>query len=656
MKDSNARPRQLRFSVFEVDLRTGELRKQGLKVKLQSQPFQILALLLERPGELVTREEIREKLWPEDTFIDFEHSVNSSIKRLREALGDDAAAPRFIETLARQGYRFIAPVEPHHPLTPSSERRGANADSPPASGGGQGVVAVGAIHESPLRRHWVAAVAGGLAVAVVAVLFALNTAGLRDRLLTAVGASVSGRTAPRIESIAVLPLENLSGDPQQEYFADGMTEELITNLGKISALRVISRTSVMQYKGTKKPLPQIARELSVDAIVEGTVQRSGDRVRITANLLHAPTDRHLWAETYERDLRDVLSLQGEVARAIADEIKVKVLSQEQARLASVRQANPEAQDAYLRGRYHLNKRTRRDLRRAAAYFQEAIQKEPGYALAYASLADVYFLYGQYAVVPPRESLREARAAAQKALEIDPELGEARTVLAATKFYYEWDWAAAETEFRQALELSPSYAPGHQYYGEYLEQMGRHKEAIGEIERAQKCDPLSPILPAMEGWAFFAAHDYDRAIASLRKAIDMDPNFPRAHWYLGGVYVQKGMWQEAMTEFQKATTLDPDDPDYLAWLGHAYAAVGKTREATAVLERLKSTASRRYVSPFEMAALCTGLHRKDDAFVWLEKGYEERDSYMACLRFEPSLDPLRSDPRFQDLLRRMNFPP
>jgi TolB-like protein/DNA-binding winged helix-turn-helix (wHTH) protein/Tfp pilus assembly protein PilF len=655
MNESNARPRQLRFSVFEVDLRTAELRKQGLKVKLQGQPFQVLAMLLERPGELVTREEIREKLWPGDTFIDFEHSVNSSIKRLREALGDDPAAPRFIETLPRHGYRFIAPVEPHHPLTPSSERRGANADSPPASGGGQGVVAVGAIHESPLRRHWVAAVAGGFVAAVVAVLIALNIAGLRERTATLVRAR-HGVPLPKIESIAVLPFENLSHDPEQEYFADGMTEELITNLGKISALRVISRTTVMHYRGTKKTLPEIARELSVDAIVEGTVQRSGDRVCITANLLHAPTDRHLWAETYERDLRDVLSLQGEVARAIADAIKVKVLSQEQARLASVRQANPEAQDAYLRGRYHLNKRTRRDLRRAVAYFQEATQKEPRYALAYASQADVYFLYSQYAVVPPRESLREARAAAQKALEIDPELGEARTVLAATKFYYEWDWAAAETEFRQALELSPSYAPAHQYYAEYLAAMRRHKEAIGEIERAQKCDPLSPILPAIEGWAFFAAHDYDRAIAPLRKAIDMDPNFPRAHWYLGGVYVQKGMWQEAITELQRATTLEPDEPDYLAWLGHAYAAAGKTREATGVLERLKSTSPRRYVSPFEMAALCTGLHRKDDAFVWLEKAYEERDSYMACLRFEPTLDPLRSDPRFQDLLRRMNFPP
>ena len=324
MNDSNARPRLLRFGVFEVDLRTAELRKQGLKVKLHGQPFQILALLLERPGELVTREEIRAKLWPGDAFIDFEHSVNSSIKKLREALGDDAAAPRFVETLPRHGYRFIAPVE-----------AGARQELPLPTTGPR------AIHESPLRRHWVVAVAGGLVVAVVAVLFAVNVAGLRDRLLRRT------QTVPKIESIAVLPLENLSHDPEQEYFADGMTEELITNLGKVSALRVISRTSVMRYKGTKKPLPEIANELNVDALVEGTVLRSGNRVRITANLLYARTDRHLWAETYERDLRDVLSLQDEVTQAVARAIKVALSPAESSRLAAVRSVKPEAYELYL---------------------------------------------------------------------------------------------------------------------------------------------------------------------------------------------------------------------------------------------------------------------------------------------------------------------
>jgi len=331
MKDSNARPRHLRFSVFEVDLRTEELRKQGLKVKLHGQPFQVLAMLLERPGELVTREEIREKLWPGNTFIDFEHSVNNSIKRLREALGDDPAAPRFIETLPRHGYRFIAPVE-----------GGAIQELPLPTTGPR------AVRESPLGRHWDIAVASGLVAGLVAVLFAFNVAGLRDRVVTSVGAR-RAVPLPKIESIAVLPLENLSGDPSQEYFADGMTDELITELGKVSALRVISRNSVMLYKGKRKPTPEIARELNVDAVVEGAVMRSGERVRITAQLIQARTDRHLWAESYERDLRDILALQSEVARAIAEEIRIKSTPQERARMASRGSVDPEAYDACMKG-------------------------------------------------------------------------------------------------------------------------------------------------------------------------------------------------------------------------------------------------------------------------------------------------------------------
>ncbi len=613
----------VRFGTFEVDLRAGEIRKAGLRVRLQEQPFQVLAMLLEHPDELVTREELQRKLWANDTFVDFDHGVNTAITKIRQALGDSAENPRFVETVARRGYRFIAPVEVGSDMARPREGRA-------------------------LPYKSVALAAGAVAV-MVAALVTLDVAGLRTRLFRA------PPPVPKIESIAVLPLENISGDPAQEYFADGMTEELITDLGKISALRVISRTSVMGYKGTKKPLPEIARELNVDAIVEGTVRSSGHRVRITAKLLYAPSDRHLWADAYESDVQDVLTLQSEVARAITDQIRIKVEPQEWARLASVGQVNAEAQDAYLHGRYHLSKRTRRDLSRAAGCFQEAILRQPGYALAYASLAEAYLVYSFYALLPPKESFQEARAAAEKALKIDPELGEARTALAGVKFYHDWDWAAAETEFRRALELSRSYAPAHQLLGEYLAVMGRHEEAIAEIKRAEECDPLSPILPTAEGWAFFVARDYDHAIAPLRKALDMDANFPRAYGDLGGVYVQKEMWQEATTQLQKATTLEPDAPDYLAWLGYAYAAAGKTKEATAVLERLKSMASRRYVSPFQMAALCTGLHRKDDALLWLEKGYDERDVYMPRLKVEPALDPLRSDPRFQDLLRRMNFP-
>jgi TolB-like protein/DNA-binding winged helix-turn-helix (wHTH) protein len=472
MIDINARPRLLRFSVFEVDLRTCELRKQGLKVKLHGQPFQVLAMLLERPGELVTREEIREKLWPGDTFIDFEHSVNSSIKRLREALGDDPATPRFIETLPRHGYRFIAPVE-----------GGATPEWPlPTTG-------PGAIQESPLRRHWVVAVAGGLVVAVVAVLFAFNVAGLRERLVTAVGAR-HGVPLPKIESIAVLPFENLSHDPEQEFFADGMTEELITNLGKISALRVISRTSVMQYKGTKKPLPQIAHELNVDGIVEGTVQRSENRVRITANLLHAPSDRHLWAESYERDMPDVLTLQSEVGQDIAREVQVRLTPEENARLVHARPVNPVAYELYLQGQYHYYKWRPAEFQKAIAYFQKAIEADPKWAPAYAGLADSYGWLWMEGSLSPQEVLPRFNAALSTALEIDATLPEVRYTLAVSAFYYRWDWGEAEREFKRALALNPNLVEARYEYAWFLTSMGRFAEGLTEAKRAVERDPLS----------------------------------------------------------------------------------------------------------------------------------------------------------------------
>ena len=421
MKDSNARPRHLRFSVFEVDLRTEELRKQGLKVKLHGQPFQVLAMLLERPGELVTREEIREKLWPGNTFIDFEHSVNNSIRRLREALGDDPAAPRFIETLPRHGYRFIAPVE-----------GGAIQELPLPTTGPR------AVRESPLGRHWDIAVASGLVAGLVAVLFAFNVAGLRDRVVTSVGAR-RAVPLPKIESIAVLPLENLSGDPSQEYFADGMTDELITELGKVSALRVISRNSVMLYKGKRKPTPEIARELNVDAVVEGAVMRSGERVRITAQLIQARTDRHLWAESYERDLRDILALQSEVARAIAEEIRIKSTPQERARMASRGSVDPEAYDACMKGQRAMDPRTY-DI--AIKYFQQAIEKEPNFAMAYAGLAGAYSELGNDELISPQESYPKAKAAAMKALEIDDTLVAPHLTLGWAKLRFDWDWTGA----------------------------------------------------------------------------------------------------------------------------------------------------------------------------------------------------------------------
>jgi TolB-like protein/DNA-binding winged helix-turn-helix (wHTH) protein/Tfp pilus assembly protein PilF len=619
MADPASPPRSIRFGVFEVDLRAGELRKHGLKIKLQEQPFQVLAILLERPGELVTREEIQEKIWGNETFVDFEHGLATAIKKLRQALGDSADNPRFVETLPRRGYRFIAPVEGVQ--QPSRAR-------------------VEALY------LWVAG--AGLA-ATLAVLVGLNVGGLRDRIM--------GTTpAPKIESIAVLPLENLSGDPEQEYFADGMTDALITDLGRIRTLRVISRSSVMQYKGKPTPAPQVAQALNVDAVVEGTVQRSGERVRITAQLIDARNDRHLWARSYERELRDTLDLQSELSRAIADEIQVRLTPEEQARLTRSRPVNPEAHEAYLRGRYFLNRRTPEELRRGLESFLHAVGIDPNYAAAYAGIADSYALMAFYGVVPSREAFAEAKAAAIKAMNIDPSLAEPHAALAYVRWFDDWDWTGTDREFKQAIDLNPGYATAHHWYAAFLATMGKNDEAIAEIRRAHELDPVSLIINAEVGWVYYSAGRYDEAIEQFKKTLEMDPNFQHANNDVGKAYRQKGMYKEAAAAFEKAIALSGQDTVSLAHLGYVYALWGKRDDALKVLDQLMDLANRRQATPYSVALICVGLGRKDQAFTWLEKGFEERGHQMVLLKTEPSFDPLRSDPRFQDLLHRMDFPP
>jgi len=510
-----------------------------------------------------------------------------------------------------------------------------------------------AIHESPLQklRRWAGPVGiAALAVAaLMVVLVGLNVGGWRDRLLPK-------PVAPRIESLAVLPLENISGDKEQEYFADGMTDALIAELGQIGSLRVISRTSVMQYKGAKRPLPQIAQELNVDAVIEGSVLRSGDRVRITAQLIGAVPERHLWARNYERDLRDVLSLQGEIARTIADEVKANVTPDVQARLARTRAVNPEAYEAYLRGRYFWNKRTEEGLTKAIEFFGQALEKDPAYALAYTGLADCYGLLADYGFVPWKEAYPRAKGAAAKALELDEALAEAHTSLAVIKSEYEWDWLGAEREFKRAIELNPNYATAHHWYSDHLGIMGRHEEAIAEIKRAQQLDPLSLIINTVAGVRFHWARRYDEAVEQLRKTLEMDPNFAVAHDWLGQVYEQMGQDESAIAEHQKAIRASGGSSQVVAALGHTYAAAGKRNEALRILADLNERRKMAYVSPYDIAVIHVAFGEKDQAFEWLEKAYQERASPIVVLKVDPRLDPLRSDPRFQDLLRRMNFPP
>jgi eukaryotic-like serine/threonine-protein kinase len=520
--------------------------------------------------------------------------------------------------------------------------------------GTQSTVAAVAVAETkPRRRHarWLRlAIVGAIAITalLIALVIVLDIGGVRGRLLSKTGAQ-------RIRSLAVLPLENLSNDTGQEYFADGMTEQLITDLAQISALKVISRTSVMQYKGARKPLPQIAQELGVDAVVEGSVQRSGDRVRITAQLIDARADQHLWARSYERDLRDVLALQDEVAQAIANELKITLASQGQPRLAGARPVDPKAYEAYLKGRYHSSKRTEKEVKESIEYFHQAIEKNPNYAPAYSGMADAYALLGYRGELPSNEALSKGKPAALKAVELDDSLAEAHASLAFIAETLEWDWPTAEREYKRALELNPGYAAAHNWYAGYLMYLGRFEEGIAEAKRARELDPLSLAINNALGGRLLLAGQENEALEQIRKTLEMDPTFAPAHNQLGWAYLKEGKNEEAVAEFRKALALSGSDPNESIDLGYAYAVMGKRDEAKKILATLKRKRERSFVSPAGLAIVSGALNDKDEAFAWLNKAYELRDPQLTYLKVGPKFAPLRSDPRFQDLLRRMGLP-
>jgi eukaryotic-like serine/threonine-protein kinase len=475
-------------------------------------------------------------------------------------------------------------------------------------------------------------------------LTAMNVGGWRDRIL--------GRTRPaQIRSIAVLPLGNLSGDPREDYFADGVTEALITELAQIGGLRVISRTSIMVYKGARKPLPQIARELQVDAVVDGSVQRSGDKVRISAQLIEAATDRHLWAKSYERDLRDILTLQSAVAKAIADEVQIKLTPQEQARLAKSHQVNPEALEAYLAGRFYWNKRTAEGLEKSIAYFQRAIAKDPNYALAYAGLADSYHVLPELSAVPVEDAFPKARSAALKALEIDDSLGEAHSALANVKEDYDWDWKGAEEEYKKAIELSPGHVLAHASYSNLLFELDRLPEALSEARVAQQLDPLSAIANDNLSAVLYYAGQYDQAVEQCRKTLDIDPLSPQAHRHLGQIYVQKQFYGEAVSELKKAMELSRGSAEALAELGYVFGVSGKKEDARHVLLELKSATD---ASAYRLAIVYAGLAEKDKALEALKEAVNRRSPGVVHLKVSPVFQELRSDERFQELLIYMGL--
>jgi TolB-like protein/DNA-binding winged helix-turn-helix (wHTH) protein/Tfp pilus assembly protein PilF len=606
------RRRAIRFEDFEVDPASGELRKQGVKIKLQEQPFQALIALIERPGGVVTREELQERLWPPDTVVDFDRGLNKAINRVREALGDDAERPRFIETLPQRGYRFLAQVESDLPPEPPLSARRA------------------------LRRRPALAVAAALVVLLVlAIALRLQTA------------------STRIESIAVLPLENLSGNPGQEYFSDGLTDELIGEIARIGSLRVISRTSSMRYKGgARKTVTEIARELNVDAILEGTVVQSGQRVRITAQLIRARDDRHILSESYERDLVDILALQGEVARAIAGQVQIKLTPAEQTSLTAKRQVNGEAYEAYLRGDFFLHK-SLPGIDKSIGFFLQAIQVDPAQAEAHAGLAEALCYAGIFGLRRSQEAFPAARAAALKALELDPSNAGAHNALGSVKESFEWDLAGAAAEFQRALQLNPSHLLTRLWYAEQMARVGRFDDALAESGRAIALDPVSPGSLTNRAMIFFRAGRFDEAIRTSRQALDLDPAMVNALWWLGMSYAGARDFPNSIATLTKAAGMT-NGTLFLGLLGHVYGRAGDRTKALATLADLTTMAGQgRYVSPMDFAIVHAGLGDANATFEWFEKACQSRDSRVHELRWM-YFDGMRSDPRYAGFMRRIGL--
>jgi len=640
MRQANEPSGRLRFGVFEVDLRTGELTKRGVRVRLQQQPFQVLTSLVERPGELVTREELRDKLWGR-TVVDFDHGLNKAINKIRDALGDSAENPRFVETVARRGYRFLADVTPMDGVVATSKPAETNALAPLSSPADREPTEPGI---RPKRATWIASrSAAGICIAVA-------IAALLSWMLYS-----QFRPSTPIRSLAVLPLENLSGDASQDYFADGMTDALIADLAQIGALRVISRTSAMAYKHVHKPLTEIARELRVDALVEGTVLRSGERVRITAQLIQVPNETHLWAQSYEGDLQDTLALQNRVARAIASQIQVTLDPREEAALAKAKPVNREAYEAYLRGRYFWNKRTAESLKRAIEYFDLAIERDPLYASAYSGLADSYALLGdwEYGVLSPQEAFPKAKAAATKALALDDKLSEAHTSLALILDLYDWGWSSAESEYKRALALNPGYATAHHWYAWHLIVTGRNSDGIAELKRAESLDPLSLIISADLADALCIAHMYEESVRQSRRTIEMDPHFAVAHYQLGQALEQMHAHDEAIAEFRRAIDLSGGNSTFESNLANAYAASGRSADARRIAADLQLRRTQDSSADASLALIEVALGDDGEAIRLLEKSYQARFNPSILMR--PGFDPIRNDPRFQNLLQRIGLP-
>ncbi|HMD98514.1 MAG TPA: winged helix-turn-helix domain-containing protein [Terriglobia bacterium] len=585
MSEQEGSATAIRFGAFEVNLQARELHRRGLRLKIEEKPFQILAALLERPGQLITRQELRQRLWTPDTYVDFDRNLNTAVNKLRDTLGDSAENPRFVETLSRRGYRFIQPVE---------MAKGTTLPAAPES--------------------------------------------------------------EAINSIAVLPFENTSGDPEVDYLSDGITESLISNLSQLAGVRVMARSTVFRYRGRGVDPLEVGRELRVHAVLTGRLVQRGDTLVIGAELVSTDSGFRLWGEQYNRKLPDIFEVEEKISREISERLRLRLTGEEKKRLTKRYTENAEAYRDYLKGRYCYFKMNEEGLGKSIGYFQDAILKDPHYALAYSGLADTYGLYGLFGLMPPREVMPRARELSRIALSLDDGLAETHASLASIKKSYEWDWVGAENEYLRALELNPNYATGHHWYADFLSSMGRSEEAMQEIHTAQELDPLSLVISMEVAWNWYMARQYEQSLEQSLKTLEIEPSFTPAQHTLGLAYLQLGKHTEAIRAFEKAKKGSGGNLVALAALGHAYAASGEERQANKALSELGKIAQRRYVPHYWSAIVHAGLGQQDEGFECLEKACEERDVWLVWLKAEPRFDNLRSDPRFENLLRRINWVP
>ena len=665
----------IRFEEFDLDIERYELRRSGLAVKLERIPMELLILLLQSEGKLVRREVINRRLWGENAFQDTEHSVNTAVNKLRYILRDDPRDPRFIQTVVGQGYRFIAKVtadpvaadnRPISPLIGGSEQHAAallavpnglaSAKQPNLAEADRALGSAPAAFppennelQKPARSRRLALLLGLLSVAALLTLVVVSHL-LHDWRTAQQPETIAGG----FHSIAVLPFVNLAENSDQDYIVDGMTDQLITDLASSTPLRVISRSSMMHYKGMQVPMREIAQALNVDAVLEGSFLHTGKEVRITANLIDARNDRHLWAQVYEESGNDLLSMQEPVTHDIVREVALALGSG--ISTSRLRPVNVKARDAYLRGRFLWNKRTLDSMEKSIAYYQEAIKADPNYAEAYAAMGDAYVLLSSYGGDGPAIALGKAEEAAQQALRLGGGLAEAHTVLGAVRTDRDWDWPGAEAEYRRAIELNPSYPTARHWYSLHLSRLGRTQEAEAEIQRARALDPLSPIISTDAAETAYWARKPGEARVRIEEVLALNPDFAEAHLVNGKIYEQQGHYEQALQEFKRALTLFGGGPNVVALQGHALALAGASQPAMDIARQLEDTSAHNYVSGVDIAAIYCGLRQPDDAMRWLNRAYVNRDKGVDLLGIDPLFDGCRNDPRFQSLLVKLKLQP